>query len=163
MNFHIDPVRIRCTVAIAAIGIVAALGFTGQASASARLTVHNVCNLNRGLGRVHFATVNGDPVAYWDNNNDGKVDFLAASTDGNSRVDIAAVATSDGVSVADAALCSQRNWTRAATLQVPVNGVWTPGVTEITCMEENLYGMNPIGPDIEYTTGSPYSQQTCSA
>jgi hypothetical protein len=167
MNFKHNLIRIRNIAVVLAVGVAALVAFTAQASAKTPLTVHNVCQLNRGLGAIHYTTIENEPVAYWDNNHDGIVDFLAYSDDGDTAVDAAGIANSSG-GVADVALCTQRSWTPAANLETGTSGSsssssvgWTPGMSELTCVASDLYGINPIGDDDEYTVGSSFEPPHC--
>jgi hypothetical protein len=61
------------------------------------LTVNNVCTFNPGLGVHHAFRRPAGPGVYWDNNNDGVIDFAAFSYEGDNVVDAVFVNDSRGV------------------------------------------------------------------
>lgn len=85
------------------------------------VTVYNVCHLNPGLGTQHDSdpVVNGvaEPTAVW-LTSAGTIAILAASTDGNSSVDVAVIPSATNQNeVAYFARCSWTNWITIAQWQ----------------------------------------------
>jgi hypothetical protein len=88
------------------------------ASQSTPVTVYNVCHLDPGLGTQHDLDpdVNGQiwPTVAWLDSS-GQIAILAASTDGDSAVDIAVIPTAANPNVvAYFARCSWSNWITVA-------------------------------------------------
>lgn len=77
------------------------------------ITVANVCALDPALGTVHTETVTGYPTAYWTDGSGAHVTMLAYSIDGNSSVDVAVVASTQG-GIAYFARCSWSRWLTVA-------------------------------------------------
>lgn len=91
------------------------------ASPRTPVTVYNVCHLNPGLGTQHDLdpVVNGQtqPTVVWLDST-GQIAMLAASTDGDSAVDIAVIPTAANRNVvAYFARCSWSNWITIAQWQ----------------------------------------------
>jgi hypothetical protein len=94
---------------------------TAPAAQATPLTVYNVCHFNPGLGTPQYIypVVNGqvEPTAAWLDSS-GQLAFLAASTDGDSAVDIAVIPTAaDRSVIAYFARCNWSNWITVAQWQ----------------------------------------------